>query len=273
MALRIDTRLPLNHGPPIPVLGIGMWQIHGAESVRTVRTALDLGYRLVDTASMYGNEKEVGQAVRESGVPRDEVFITTKVWNDEQGYGPTLGSCEASLRRLGMSYVDLYLIHWPVPGKRLETWRAMERLLNGGKVRAIGVSNYMVRHLEELRESRVVPAVNQIELHPWLQPRDVIDRCRERGIAVEAYSPLARGRRLKDRAVGAIAAKHGRTPAQVLIRWGLQHGFVEIPKSADPKRIAENADVFDFTLRAEEMKALDALDEQYHVTWNPTRAP
>ncbi len=272
MDLRIDSRIPMNHGGSIPIFGLGTWNLHGKEASGAVRAALDAGYRLIDTASMYGNEKEVGVAVRESRVPREDIFVTTKVWNDEQGYGATIGACTASLRRLGMSYVDLYLIHWPVPGKRLETWRAMKRLLDGGRARAIGVSNFMVRHLDEL-EGSTVPAVNQIELHPWLQPRDAIALCRERGIAVEAYSPLARGRRLKDRTVAGIAAHHGKSPAQVLIRWGLQRGFVEIPKSASPERIRENADVFDFSLTEAEMKTLDGLDEQHHVTWDPTNAP
>jgi diketogulonate reductase-like aldo/keto reductase len=257
----------------MPVLGLGVWQIRGREGVRAVRHALDVGYRLIDTASMYGNEAEVGQAIREGGVSREDVFVTTKVWNDEQGYESTLRACDASLKRLGMGYVDLYLVHWPVPARRSETWRAMERLLKEGKARAVGVSNYMVRHLDELRESAITPAVNQIELHPFLQPRDAIAACEKRGIVVEAYSPLARGRRMDDRTVAGIAAKHEKTPAQVLIRWGLQHGFVEIPKSSRPERIEENADVFDFALTAEDMKAMDALGRGLHVTWDPTDAP
>jgi len=273
MALTLDTRVPMNHGGDIPILGLGVWQAHGTACVEAVKTALDLGVRLIDTASMYRNEKQVGQAIRESGIPRDDVFVTTKVWNDEQGYGSTLGACEGSLRRLGMTYVDLYLVHWPVPGKRLETWRAMERLLNGGKVRAVGVSNYMVSHLAELKDSSVTPAVNQIELHPWLHPVDVTERCRQRKIVVEAYSPLARGKRLNDPTVTRIAGTHGKTPAQVVIRWGLQHGFVEIPKSVRPERIRENAEVFDFSLSAAEMKELDGLNAGLHVTWDPTNAP
>jgi len=273
MDLRIDARLPMNHGGAIPILGLGTWQLPGRACVAAVQHALQVGYRLIDTASMYGNEKEVGESIRASRVPRDEVFVTTKVWNDEQGYGPTLGACEASLRRLRMDYVDLYLVHWPVPEKRLETWRAMERLQKGGKVRAVGVSNYMVHHLEELKNSLVKPAVNQIELHPFLHPVDVTEYCAAHGIVVEAYSPLARGRKLKDPTVAGIAAKHGKTPAQVLIRWGLQHGFVEIPKSVRPERIRENADVFDFTLNATQMKALAALNQGLHVTWDPTNAP
>jgi len=273
MALRLDSRVRLRHGNEMPVLGLGVWQARGKACAAAVRSALNLGYRLIDTASMYGNEKEVGESIRASRVPRDEVFVTTKVWNDEQGYGPTLGACEASLRRLRMDYVDLYLVHWPVPEKRLETWRAMERLQKGGKVRAVGVSNYMVHHLEELKDSLVKPAVNQIELHPFLHPVDVTEYCAAHGIVVEAYSPLARGRKLKDPTVAGIAAKHGKTPAQVLIRWGLQHGFVEIPKSVRPERIRENVDVFDFTLNATQMKALAALNQGLHVTWDPTNAP
>jgi len=273
MDLRIDARLPMNHGGAIPILGLGTWQLPGRACVAAVQHALQVGYRLIDTASMYGNEKEVGEGLRASGVPRDEVFVATKVWNDEQGYESTLKACAGSLKRLGLSNVDLYLVHWPVRTERSETWRAMERLLKEGKARAIGVSNYMVQHLEELAGAEITPAVNQIELHPWLQPRDVIARCRDTGIVIEAYSPLARGRRAKDRTVAGIAAKHRKSSAQVLIRWGLQRGFVEIPKSSDPARIEENAAVFDFALAADEMRVLDALDQGYHVTWDPTDAP
>ena len=271
MDLRIDSRVPMNHGSSIPILGIGTWQLQGRRAYEAVRHALKVGYRHIDTASMYGNESEVGEAIRASGVPRDDIFVTTKVWNDEQGYDAALRACDASLKRLGFTSVDLYLIHWPVRTKRKETWRAMARVLKEGKARAVGVSNYMVAHLEELAGSAVTPAVNQFELHPWLQPRDVIERCRQMKIVVEAYSPLARGRKMKDKTVAEIAAKHGKTSAQVLIRWGLQREFVEIPKSGDPARIGENADVFDFALTATEMKTLEGLDEQYHVTWDPTR--
>ncbi|HEV8595425.1 MAG TPA: aldo/keto reductase [Thermoplasmata archaeon] len=270
---RIDARVPMNHGGSIPLLGLGTWQLHGREAREAVRHALEVGYRHIDTASMYGNEKEVAEGIRASGVPREDVFVTTKVWNDEQGYESTLKACAASLKRLGSSYVDLYLIHWPVPGERGETWRAMQRLLKDGKARAIGVSNYMVQHLAEFDDAKVKPAVNQIELHPWLQPRDAIAKSEKMGIIVEAYSPLARGRRMKDATVGGIAKKRGKTVAQVLVRWGLQHGYVSIPKSGDPARIEENADVFDFSLTAAEMRTLDALHEKLHVTWDPTDEP
>lgn len=274
MGLRLDSRVRLNDGAAMPVLGLGLWQAHGKECVTAVRTALALGYRLFDTATIYGNEKEVGQAVRESGVPREDMFLTTKVWNSEQGYESTLTACEASLRRLGTDYVDLYLIHWPAQHRRLDTWRALLKLQGEGKARSIGVSNYTVRHLEEVRAaSPVLPAANQIELHPFLHPVDVTEYCRQKGIQVEAYSPLTRGRRLSDRTVTRIGGKYRRTPAQVLIRWSLQHGFVPIPKSTRLEHIRENATVFDFELAPEDMKALDALNEGYHVTWDPTDAP
>jgi diketogulonate reductase-like aldo/keto reductase len=273
MNLRIDTRLPMPHGGSIPAFGLGTWEMHGKKAVEAIKHALDLGCRLIDTASMYDNEAEVGEAIRASGVPRGDVFLTTKVWNTEQGYEPTLRACAASLKRLGTDYVDLYLIHSPSGRNRQETWRALLKLHDEGKARAIGVSNYGVRHLEEVGTRPVTPAVNQIELSPFLQARDIVEACRARGIVVEAYSPLTRGERLRDKRIAAIAAKHGKTAAQVLLRWGLQHGFVEIPKSARPERVRENADVFDFSLAAADMKALDALDEDHHVAWNPTKAP
>lgn len=273
MGLNLETRLPMPHGGSIPIFGLGTWAMKGKKAVAAIRTALDLGVRLIDTASMYGNEREVGEAVRASGVPREDVFVTSKVWNSEQGHAPTLRACAESLERLEMDYLDLYLIHSPSGRHRQETWRAMLELLDAGKARAVGVSNYGVRHLDEVAGGRVVPAVDQIELSPFLQPRAIVDACRARGIVVEAYSPLTRGERLDDGTVAGIAAKHGRTPAQVLLRWGLQHGFVEIPKSSDPARIRENADVFDFSLAADEMAALDGLGEDLHVSWDPTDAP
>jgi diketogulonate reductase-like aldo/keto reductase len=274
MALAVDSRIRLNKGVEMPVLGLGTAMAGGDACVVAVRAALDLGYRLIDTASMYGNEREVGAAIRESDVPREDIFLTTKVGNPEQGYESTLRACDESLRRLQVNYVDLYLIHWPARRHRLETWRAMVELLDRGRARAIGVSNYMVPHLEEvLAAGPTVPAVNQIELSPFLQPADVVEICRKRGIVVEAYSPLTRGRRLNDRRLRAIAAKYGRSPAQILLRWGLQHGLVMIPKSSRPDHIRENANVFDFEIRAEDMAALDALDEQHHMAWDPTGAP
>ena len=275
MGLTLQTRIRLNNGVEMPVLGLGVWGIPaGGPAKRAVLTALDRGVRLIDTAKMYGNEADVGAAIRESGVPRDEVFVTTKVWGTDQGYASTLRAFEDSRRRLGLDSIDLYLIHWPVERLRGETWDAMVEIQRAGRCRAIGVSNYTVRHLREVLEKRtVVPAVNQVEIHPFLVQRDLAAFCAANGVAVEAYSPLTRGRRLRDRTVGAIARRTGRSAAQVLIRWSLQHGLVAIPKSSNPDHIRENSQVFDFELTGEDMGVLDALDESYHTDWDPTRVP
>ena len=253
----------LNNGVEIPRLGLGVYQAHrGEETQRAVREALRIGYRHIDTARIYGNEQDVGAAVRASALARDEVFITTKLWNDDQGFDKALQAFEASLTRLGLDHIDLYLLHWPVPEQRLESWRALERLYAEGRVRAIGVSNFMRHHLEELlSRAQVVPAVNQIELTPFLQQRDVRSFCAERGIAVEAYSPLVRGTRFRNPVVADIAGRIGKSPAQVLLRWGLQHDLIVLPKSVRPERIAENAALFDFELGEAEMRRLDALEE------------
>ncbi len=274
MELSLDSSVTLLGGIKMPVLGLGTAGASGRVGVAAVLEALNSGYRLIDTASRYGNEREVGLAVRKSNVPREDVFITTKVAGSEQGYASTLKACEGSLRRLGLDHIDLYLIHWPGSRKRLETWRAMEKLLEVGKARAIGVSNFMNHHVEELRAaSPGLPVVNQIELSPFLQQRDVVAYCRGMGILVEAYSPLTRGRRLDNPTVERIATQHQRTPAQVLLRWSLQHGFVAIPKSVRSRRIRENANVFDFTLGQEDMGALDRLDQGMHFDWDPTNVP
>lgn len=275
MALSIASKIDLGGGVGIPVLGLGVFQAaSGGETRRAVRWALEAGYRHVDTARIYGNEADVGAALRESGIPREEVFVTTKLWNSDHGYDRTIRACTESLSRLGLAHVDLYLVHWPVQGLRLDTWRAMETLLGEGKCRAIGVSNYMVRHLEELLgKCKVPPAVNQIELSPFLFPPALVELCNDRRIVIEAYSPLTKGLRLRHPAIVAAAKKVGRTPAQVLIRWALEHGFVVLPKSVTQARIAENARVFDFALGPEEMRVLDGLDEGLHTGWDPTDAP
>jgi diketogulonate reductase-like aldo/keto reductase len=239
-----------------------------------VRNALGLGYRHIDTASVYGNEADVAEAIRESGVPRGEVFVTTKLWKDDQGYDAALLGFGASLERMALDYVDLFLLHWPVPGKRLESWRALEQLCGEGRARAIGVSNFMTNHLEELfAHARVPPAVNQIEVSPFLQQREVRELCGKYGIVVEAYSPLTKGRRLQHPAVTEVAGAVGRTPAQVLLRWGLQSGLVVLPKSTHPERQAENIALFDFALSAEQMAALDALEEGLVTGWDPRGQP
>ncbi len=275
LQLSIQSKAKLNNGVEIPFLGLGVYQSPAGEATRNaVKWALEYGYRHVDTARIYGNEKDVGLGLRESGVPREEVFITTKLWNSDHGYEPALLACQESLSRLGLSYVDLYLIHWPEPRTRGETWKAMVKLHNDGKCRAIGVSNYTIRHLKELLGgSDVVPAVNQVEFHPFLFQKGLLDFCRASKIQLEAYSPLTRAERLNHTKVLAIAAGHKRSPAQVLIRWSLQHGLVAIPKSIRRERILENSRVFDFSLTGEEMETLNSLNEGYRTSWDPTNMP
>ena len=271
----LSSTLTLNDGTTIPQLGLGVFRAGAGKATQdAVRWALDVGYRHIDTAHIYGNEADVGKALRASGVPREEVYVTTKLWNADQGYDETQRAFDISLKALGTGYVDLYLMHWPVPERRLHSWRAMERLVEQGSCRSIGVSNFVVRHLEELLAvAAVVPAVNQIELHPFLQQRETVALCRAKGIAVEAYSPLTKGRRLDHPALVAIAREVGRSPAQILIRWSLQHGFVVLPKSAKNARVLENAAVFDFELAPAQMAQLDALEENLHTAWDPSGAP
>jgi diketogulonate reductase-like aldo/keto reductase len=265
------TTIALNSGASIPQVGLGVWQAAaGATTQRAVKEALAAGYRHVDTARIYGNEADVGTAIRDSGLARDEVFVTTKLWNEDQGHDRARRAFDASLKRLGLDYVDLYLIHWPVPGRRLESWRALEEIFAEKRARAIGVSNFLVPHLEELVGSaKVVPAANQIELTPFLQRRDTCALCAKLGIAVEAYSPLTRGKRLGHPVVREIAEHVKRSPAQVLLRWGVQHGYVVLPKSVTPERIVENARLFDFALDAAAMARLDGLEEGLVTGWDP----
>jgi diketogulonate reductase-like aldo/keto reductase len=263
--------LPLNTGASIPQIGLGVWQAaRGKVTRQAVTAALQLGYRHIDTARIYGNEADVGAAVRESDVPREQIFVTTKLWNDDQGYDSALRAFDASLRTLGLDYIDLYLLHWPVPGRRLDSWRALERLYAERRARAIGVSNFLTPHLEELlAHAKVPPAVNQIELTPFLQRRETCAACREHGIVVEAYSPLTRGKRLKHPVVVAIAKRLERSAAQVLLRWGIQQGAVLLPKSTRAARIEENAALFDFELDADAMTALGGLEENLATGWDP----
>jgi diketogulonate reductase-like aldo/keto reductase len=275
--LPIDDRssVTLNNGVTIPRLGLGVFRAGGRGATReAVRAALEAGYRHVDTARIYRNEDEVGEAIRASGIPRSEIFVTTKLWNDDHGYDATMRACEKSLVTLGLDFVDLYLVHWPVSGRRAETWHAMEALLGGGRCRAVGVSNFTVRHVDELlATARVVPAVNQVELHPFLQQRELVARCRASGIAIEAYSPLTKGERLGHPALLGLSRRLSKTPAQILIRWSLEKGFIVIPKSSRRERIVENAAALDFTLDGESMRALDALDENLRTAWDPTDVP
>lgn len=265
----------LNNGVKMPILGLGVYQSEpGLQTLQAVGWALESGYRHIDTAKRYGNEEDVGEALRRSGIPREEIFVTTKLWNEDQGYEMTLAACTASLNRLGLEYVDLYLVHWPVPDKRLETWRAMVKLLRDGRCRAIGVSNYTERHLEELLDnSEVVPTVNQVEFSPFLHQRNLLAFSKQHAIQLEAYGPLTQGQRLDHPAVVEIAQKHERTPAQVMIRWAIELGLVVIPKSVHRERILENAQVFDFSLGDEDRAVLNALNENLHTEWDPTEVP
>ncbi|MER7599047.1 aldo/keto reductase [Streptomyces hydrogenans] len=257
----------------MPQLGFGVWQVPDDEAAKAVATALEAGYRSIDTAAIYENERGTGEAVAASGIPREELFVTTKLWNSEQGYDSTLRAFDASLERLGLDHVDLYLIHWPVPAKDayVDTYRALEKIHAEGRARAIGVSNFLPEHLERLTaETGVVPAVNQIELHPQLAQAESRALHARLGIATEAWSPLGQGRGLLDvPALVAVARKHGRTPAQAVLRWHLQLGNVVIPKSVTPSRIQENIDVFDFELDPEDMAAIAALDEGGRLGPNP----
>jgi methylglyoxal/glyoxal reductase len=274
----LSSRVRLSQGPEIPVLGLGVFQSPpGPVTRQAVLWALAAGYRLIDTAAMYGNEADVGAAVRESGIPREEVFVTTKLWHTDLGYASAKRAFKESLDRLGLGYIDLYLIHWPradSPQVRLDTWRALEEIHEGGTCRAIGVSNYSIRHLEELAKARIPPAVNQVEFHPFVYDPELVEYCRAHRIQLEAYSPLTRNRRIDDPTIAEVARAHARSPAQVMIRWGLQHGLVEIPKSVHQDRIEENTRVFDFSLSDADMKRLDGLRDKQRVTqWDPAQIP
>ena len=256
-------RTTLRGGTSIPQVGFGVFQVPDDATTAAVTAALETGYRSIDTAAIYGNETGVGRALAASGLRREELFVTTKVWNADQGYDATLRAFDASLGKLGLDHVDLYLIHWPAPARDLyrESWRALERLAEEGRIRAAGVSNFQAEHLRRLLDgATLTPAVNQIELHPGLQQAELRALHAEHGIATEAWSPLAQGAVLDDPALAAIAAAHGRSPAQVVIRWHLQLGNVVIPKSVTPARIRENFDVFGFALTDDEMRAVAALD-------------
>ena len=270
-ALNLQSRVTLSDGNTMPLFGLGVWAANpGQETQDAVSCALEVGYRHIDTASMYGNEQDVGSALNACEVPRNEIFVTTKVWETEQGYEPTLRAFGQSQQKLGLEFVDLYLIHWPVEGQRVDTWQALERLQNEGRVKSIGVSNFSPSHLQEIFESgKQRPTVNQIELSPFLQQRTIADFTRSAGIHLTAYCPLARGERFSHRSLQDIAEQTGKTPAQIMIRWGLQQGQTMIPKSVNPVRICQNADVFDFTLSDKQMRLLAELDEGFRFCPNP----
>ena len=273
----------LANGVKIPCIGYGTWQTPGGDVARdSVKKARELGYRHVDTATVYGNEASVGEGIRLSGVKREDVFLTTKQWTNERGFENTVAAAERALKTLGVDYLDLYLVHWPAVEKlspdwaaiNAETWRGFEKLYKDGKVRAIGVSNFMPAQLAALKEcAEVQPMVDQVEFHPGYIQRNVLDYCRENGIVVEAWSPLGSGRLLADPLVNEIGAAHGKSAAQTCVRYALQHGIVPLPKSVTPERIAANADVFDFALTDAEMAALDAMPETGYSGYHPDDAP
>ena len=267
----LTSAVQLNNGVTMPWLGLGVFKTGpGEETEQAVRWALDIGYRHIDTAAYYENEADVGRAIADSGVPREAIFITTKVWNTDQGYESTLKAFDRSRDNLGVDVVDLYLVHWPVKGKYVETWKAMEKLLADGKVRAIGVSNFLAHHIEDLmKSSSVVPAVNQVEFHPFLVQEELLAFDIRNGIQHEAWSPLTRARNLNHPVILDIAQKHGRTPAQVVLRWDLQKGVVTIPKSIHRDRILENSRVFDFELERADVARISALDAAQRIGPHP----
>ncbi|MGG4105359.1 aldo/keto reductase [Paenibacillus lautus] len=260
----------LNDGVKMPWLGLGVWKTkEGEEVIQSVKSAIAAGYRSIDTAAIYGNEEGVGQAIRESGVSRDELFITTKVWNDDQGYEKTLQAFETSRKKLGLDIVDLYLVHWPGKDKYLDTWKALIHLQKEGLVRSIGVSNFQIRHLQHIiEETGVVPVVDQVELHPLLSQRELLGYARENNIVLEAWSPLMQGN-LDQPVLAQIAEKYGKTTAQVILRWDIQNGVIVIPKSIKEHRIRENSGIFDFELSAEDMAAIDGLNQNKRFGSNP----
>ncbi|ORZ26340.1 aldo/keto reductase [Lobosporangium transversale] len=268
----------LSNARQIPRLGLGVYQAApGKETENAVLWALQAGYRHIDTATIYDNEASVGNAIRKSGIPREQIFVTTKLTEDDQGYESAIAALELSLEKMGLDYVDLYLIHSPLCGSELRTksWKALETLVEQGKAKSIGVSNYGVHHLKELLGSNptIRPVVNQIEVHPWLIRQDIISFCESQDIAVEAYSPLCQAVKLQDPTLAKLATKYSKSPAQILIRWSLQKGFIVIPKSAKKERIEQNADVFDFDIADGDMAVLDSMNENFVTEWDPTVAP
>jgi len=268
--LNFNSSVKLNNGVNMPILGLGTWDLRGKAAYRAVLWALEIGYKLIDTASFYGNEKQIGEAIKKTKILRDDMFITTKVWNSDQGYDFTLAAFDRSLKLLNLEYIDLYLIHWPVAGLRRETWRALEEIYGIGRVRAIGVSNFTIRHLDDLKETlTLMPAVNQVEFSPFLYQKELMEYCKSNKIVLEAYTPLTRTKKFNHPILMTIGQKYNKNPAQILIRWDLQHEIITIPKSGDKKHLIDNANVFDFSLDEFDMLQLDSLNEDYRLVDDP----
>lgn len=274
MTLTINSTITLANSVKMPLFGLGTYLLTGNHGQKAIEFALKIGYRLIDTATLYNNEKIVGNALKNSKIARNEVFITSKVWNSDQGYSRTINAFNKSLSNLDVEYMDLYLIHWPVEGKWKDTWHALEDLYNKGKVRAIGVSNFYINHLEELLQiASIKPMVNQIEFHPFLYKKDVLEFCQEKGIVLESYAPLTHGYKFNDVKSPQflqIMEKYNKSAAQLMLRWNIQHGNVIIPKSINPTHIRENVDIFDFTISFDDMHYLDSINEDFHSDWDPS---
>jgi len=275
MTLTIESRIKLNDGMTMPLFGLGVWRLESGKETRdAVSYALELGYIHIDTASMYNNEEDVGVAIQESSLPREKLFITTKVNSSELGYDSTLEACERSLKKLKLTYLDLFLIHKPVEGYRQNTWKALEKLKHESICRSIGVSNFSPKHLNEIfKICEFIPAVNQIEMNPFLAQKNISEFCRSKNIHITGYCPLARTEKSNDPTLVNIANECGKTWAQVMVRWGLQKQLTTIPKSANPKRIRENSDVFNFELNERQMQRLDDLDEGFRLRPDPNQLP
>jgi diketogulonate reductase-like aldo/keto reductase len=273
MDFTANSLIQLNDGQNLPRLGFGVYQSPpGQDTVFAVSEALRAGYRLIDTAAIYGNEADVGRAVRECGIERSGIKVTTKLWNTEQGYDSALRAFDRSLKTLGLDQVDLYLIHWPVEKKRLDSWKALIEIKKSGRAKSIGVSNFTIRHLQELLDhSGFAPAINQVEWSPFLYQAELLQFCKQHQIVLEAYSPLTRGERLTDPTIKGLALKYKKTPAQILVRWCMEHGVIPLPKSNTLSRIRENAAVFDFEIDAADVISLDSLNEDFRTSWDPSR--